>query len=423
MRALRLPFFLSHRSGVVAALHLALIALLLGGCGDRDGYPRDWQPAAIAPDGQCPDITGTFYISDRVAYQSLAGGRFYEEHPRIWSVMSIAGNPQQGLQIQLYETNTGAPGATPVKLNQGSDYRCVDGWMQLPWPGSISMRTEEDNPDDERLMDKSLAFAKNRAGELVIRTDTAHWQGFPIWCGDGCKYVPIPFTRTVSHGWSRWPSVPIPVYQPSSSTVAPEAALDADAQTHAPADETPAGRVTRLLRGLAPLGVRVTGVSPDGERWIGRFQGNADDLIAMHEALMSSGAVADLMVHPVEGRKGSERMIEFSFVATALQGGRKAAETTAAVEQKQAKAVAAQEEEDNRVAKLFLGTLPTGATLTSWVREGDGYQARVQCPDDGMVYTVIVNANVSGHFLRVGLKSKVREQSGMTSAEITLGLD
>ena len=413
MRALRPPFFLPSRSVLVAALHLALITVLLGGCSDRDGYPRDWSPAAVAPDGQCPDITGTFYISDRVAYQALAGGRFYEEHPRIWSVMSIAGNPQQGLQIQLYETNTGAPGATPIKLNKGSEYQCENGWLQLPWPGSISLRTEDDNPDDDRLMDKSLGFAKNRAGELVIRTDTARWQGFPIWCGDGCKYVPIPFTRTVYHAWSRWPSVPIPAYQPSPS--APGAEADADA----PADETPAGRVTRLLRGLAPLGVRVTGVSPDGERWIGRFQGNVDDLIALHEALMSSGAVADVIVHPVEGRKGSDRIVEFSFVTTVAQAGRKA---PVAREQQQAKVIAAQEEEDNRVAKLFVGTLPKGATLTYWERMGDGYQARVQCPEDGMVYTVIVNANMSGHFTRVGLKSKERDQWGRSIAEITLGL-
>lgn len=416
MRALRLPFFLPSRSGFVTALHLALVAALLGGCSDRDGYPRDWQPAVIAPDGQCPDITGTFYISDRVAYQSLAGGRFYEEHPRIWSVMSIAGNPQQGLQIQLYETNTGAPGATPIKLNKGSEYQCENGWLQLPWPGSIPMRTEEDNPNDERLMDKSLAFAKNRAGELVIRTDTAHWHGFPIWCGDGCKYVPIPFTRTVSHAWSRWPSVPIPAYQPSPSAPGAEAKADEDA----PADETPAGRVMRLLRGLAPLGVRVTGVSPDGERWIGRFQGNADDLIGMHEALMSSGAVADVIVHPVEGRKGSDRIIEFSFVTTASQAERA---VRVVAEKNQAKVIKAQEEEDNRVAKLFAGTLPKGAALTYFQRVDDGYQARVQCPDDGMVYTVIVNANMSGHFSRVGLKSKERDQWGRSIAEITLGLN
>lgn len=406
------------------SLSLLLLALLLGGCGGS-GYPKKWAPLAKPPGNQCPDITGTYFIADRLAYQTLAGGHFYEEQPRHWSVMTLAGNPQAGLQVMLYESQSGVPMDKPVKLNHGGEYRCDDGWLDMSWPGGFSMRGEDDDPNDSRLMEKSLSFAKNSAGELVIRTNTAHWYGIPVWCGDGCKYLPIPFTRTVSYGWNKWAASPVPVPLPvatANTTRDPLAGPDPDQD--APADETPAGRVTRRLKEIAPLGVRILHVrlqssDSNGERWTGRFYGAANDLIALHQALLESAVFGDLVVHPVTERDGPLKSIEFSFVTLESRAGRreKAAREQAALEQRRQ-----QRAEEERIVALFVKTLPKGAALTYFETVDGVLQMRVQCPDPALVYTVVVNASASGHFSNVGIKSQQQDQWGRVTAEITLAL-
>ncbi len=407
------------QSGVWLCLWLTL---LLAGCGGS-GYPKQWAPLAETPRNQCPDITGTYFIADRVAYLALAGGHFYESSPRHWSIMNIAGNPQAGLQVMLYESQSGVPMDKPVKLNNGGEYRCTDGWLDMAWPGGISMRGEEDDPNDSRLMEKSLSFAKNSAGELVIRTNTAHWQGFPVWCGDGCKYVPIPFTREESWQWGKWAASAVPVLaQVAAVSVARDPLAGPDPDKDAPADETPAGRITRQLKAIAPLGVRILHVrllssDSNGERWTSRFYGDVNDLVAMHQALLESAVFGDLLVQPVTEREGPLKSIDFSFVT---QGSRTASKEKAVREQAALEQRQQLRAEEERVIALLVKTLPKGAALTYFETVDGVLQARVQCPDAALVYSVVVNASASGHFSSVGIKSQQTDQWGRVTAEITL---
>lgn len=370
-------------------------ALLFIGCTPRDGYPDDWQPLATTAADQCPDIAGTFTIGDRIVYQMLGG--HYEKTPRTWSVMSIAGNPQEGLQITLYEINTGAPYEQPIKRNRNHDYQCQDGWLDLAWPGNIRMYDENDRIPDDDLMEKSLSLAKNRAGELVIRTNVSHWKGIAVWCGDGCKYIPIPFTRQTYYTWSRWEVTAIPIYRPVNANAA---AFDIDA--NAPMDETPAGRVARLLHDLAPMGVRVLAVKTDGNQWTARFRGTTDNLIALHEALLNSAAINEITDLQAGDRSSGERNIEITFRVSADKTTRDAKAAAEQARIAHAQSVRAGEE---RLVKLLLPNFPKDMVLTFFTTTPEGFIAEVRHKDEEAFYQLLVNAKASGNFSNAQIKN------------------
>ena len=208
------------------------------GC-NKDHYPKDWQPAVVAPAGQCPDITGTYnieydsvyipkgFIGSRytegefvfvhpVAYRALAGQHLREEIESAWDVMTISGNPQESLQVTLYRRDGDSEIKKAIELKKNSgDYQCEQGWLQSSWPNGTPMRDADDT--DWRGLNKTLNFAKNRAGELVVRTDIERWKQFSVWCGDGCKYVQIPFTRETTYEWARWSSAKTPTFESAAT--------------------------------------------------------------------------------------------------------------------------------------------------------------------------------------------------------------
>ncbi len=54
---------------------------------------------------------------------------------------------------------------------------------------------------------KELYVARDSAGNLVARQVTATYLEFPVWCGDGCKGIPLPWTFRTRSSWSavdRW---------------------------------------------------------------------------------------------------------------------------------------------------------------------------------------------------------------------------
>ncbi len=310
---------------------LLMMFVFISGC-NKDHYPKDWQPAVIAPSGQCPDITGTykieydsvyvpegfigsrhtdgeFVISHSVAYHALAGRYFHEEIESAWDVMTISGNPQELLQVTLYQRGGDTEIKKAIELKKsGGDYRCNEGWLQSSWPKGTPMRDADDT--DWRGLNKTLNFAKNHAGELVVRTDIQRWYEFSVWCGDGCKYVRIPFTSETSYAWSRLDSAQIPILEPVSPL---PVAKNPDADVAA--GESPTNRVMRILRAMTPDGVRIVSLHADSERWIARFHGGTDNLIALHEKLMSSEALSDVTAKTAEPHLAEEKDMEFNFVA------------------------------------------------------------------------------------------------------------
>ena len=324
---------LSRQQTSFVALLLLMVFVFIGGC-SQGRYPKDWQPAVIASAGQCPDITGTYKIEHDsaftptgysgsivssgtyqivypVAYHALAGQYFHKEEgtQSIWEVMTISGDPQESLQVVLYRRGSDAWINKAITLKKGSEgFLCTQGWLQSVWPRGTPMRDADDA--DWRGLDKTLNFAKNLAGELVIRTDVARWQEVSVWCGDGCKYVRIPFTRETTYEWARWSSAQISTFEPIPAPLPVSRNLDANA----PADESPAGRVTRILRTLTPSGVRIVSVRADGERWVARVHGGTDNLIALHEKLLTSEVFSDVTAKAAEPREADGSDKEFSFV-------------------------------------------------------------------------------------------------------------
>ncbi len=306
---------------------------LIVGC-SKDNYPKDWQPVVVTPDGLCPDIAGTYKIEHDslftptgysgstvtsgtyqiiypVAYQALAGQYFHEDEGvrSTWDIMTISGNLQKSLQVKLYGIGNDTKIEKVIELKKAaSDYQCNQGWLKSNWPNGTPMRNSADT--DWRGLVKTLNFAKNLGGELVTRTDVARWQEFSVWCGDGCKYVRIPFTREITYEWSRLDSAQISKLEPISPS--PPVARHPDID--APADESPAGRVTSILRTMTTDAVRIVSLYADGERWITRFHGSTDNLIALDEKLMTSEAFSDVTAKTAEPRGAAEKDMEFSFI-------------------------------------------------------------------------------------------------------------
>lgn len=174
--------------------------------------------------GQCPYLDGDYAIGDEAMYRALAA--HYDKEPRKWVVASVGGDPQTELRVRLYEAGTGAPIEEAVRRRRGSDYDCDDGWLRMRWPGGMQLLGEGERVPEGDQFDKTIAFAKNRDGDLVARIEISHWKGVAVWCGDGCKYLPIPFTRSNSFSWQRWTTSAIPPRRFDFVAAGPDGVVD-----------------------------------------------------------------------------------------------------------------------------------------------------------------------------------------------------
>ena len=60
--------------------------------------------------------------------------------------------------------------------------------------------------------------------------------------------------------------------------------------------------------------MRIVSVRADGERWVARVHGGTDNLIALHEKLLTSEVFNDVAAKAAEPREADGSDKEFSFV-------------------------------------------------------------------------------------------------------------
>lgn len=188
--------------------------VLLAGCGVHD---RDAGPTLAHASTPCPDLAGTYRVTDRTQLIHGADGP--------WERLQIAGTPGGALQFTWRR-----PPESGVELELGrepqrrwsrgdrdlsdADYAAQFGHPATPLP-TESARTL-------RLEDYTCAkgLLKTRDGKYLGRDTDGNLVGEPeprtivdhqidLWCGDGCKGIPL--SSHVEHHWSSWEATTAPM--------------------------------------------------------------------------------------------------------------------------------------------------------------------------------------------------------------------
>lgn len=180
-------------------------SIVLVACSDRDAMPRDWPRLLLADGDRCPEVTGRFFDSSEPIARILAG-RFapHDSASAEWHSFELAGAADSALHVTVRYTNGEArTGRVQKGGKYGSGYYCEDGWLKVG---------DRDIPEtwDHAIMTpgrpprrRAMRVAPDVEGALVARLDGITYDEFTVWCGDGCKGFPLPWTWDTRSSWSR----------------------------------------------------------------------------------------------------------------------------------------------------------------------------------------------------------------------------
>jgi hypothetical protein len=241
---------------ILRALLIASIPFVLSAC---DNYPSNWPGVNRPFFSTCPDITGTYALITSegsnvtpILHKSQMFRSIFAQNPGRWpwATMSIEGNINNGLVITLarspqtldaWRKNYFAQGGknyyineynsmhsaqtrwgrtfvkmsddeyianldklfitatARVELKHGVHYECSDGWIKGErWEHDPGPDRRNPRPDEVR---GTMQFGKDRAGNLVAESIFRQAEELPIWCGDGCKSIPL--GTWTQHHWSQ----------------------------------------------------------------------------------------------------------------------------------------------------------------------------------------------------------------------------
>jgi len=238
------------------ALLIASLAFALSGCNE---YPSDW-PAVNKPlFNACPNIQGTYALTTPtggnitpVLHQSPLFRGIFAQNPGRWpwETMTIEGDINTGFTVILarspqtldawreyffaqggknyyrnqYNTMHAAQtrwrgsfarmsddeyaanlaelfiaATRRYELKRGTHYECSDGWIKSErWKHDPGCDRGRPKPDQ---LDGHMRFGEDHAGNLVVESIFKQAEQLNLWCGDGCKGVPLgTWTR---HRWTQ----------------------------------------------------------------------------------------------------------------------------------------------------------------------------------------------------------------------------
>jgi hypothetical protein len=170
------------------------LVLLTTACGLADPrVPRGvlvGQPREGTQRGTCPPIAGAYRRADNVLGTIMTAALPYESRDRDWTIVVIA-QPTDTTMILTYRTAVGV--ADTVRLRLPADYECNSGWIE---PGFAWLRLPDPYraPNDYRHIRDDFRIAANDDQHLVGQRIIRRYRQFDVWCGDGCKGFPLPWT-------------------------------------------------------------------------------------------------------------------------------------------------------------------------------------------------------------------------------------
>lgn len=300
----------SARSSRLNAVRMLAAVALLAACNDDSkGMPAEWRPLELAKDTLCPRLQGRYvYALEPIGWQ-LAGRHVpWDSVPAELEYFAIAGVADSTLHVTVGYVD----GRThEQRLQKGTryarDYYCEDGWLHIR-SGEISHRFDADvaSPGFYALA-HAMRIARSKRGALVARLDRIDYDELTVWCGDGCKGIPLPWTFETRSTWSaaeRWrEGTP----RPSVVRRQREAArLKADPvyqeNQRLENGERVAGQGEAHKRATAALvpGMLVRAVAPRDSGWHLSLEFEELSQLAQYmERLSQSGPVAELKVLPL----------------------------------------------------------------------------------------------------------------------------
>lgn len=191
-----------RRARIAVALFVLPALVLSQACSKTPGMPRAWGPLRLAADSACPRVYGSYDASDRdfahvVATQYLP---FDSLRGRL-DAMSLAMDEDSSLTVIGWVNHE--PIDT-VRLRKGRDFTCADGWLVPSYPQWLPSYADDSLAARARGAGRtSMMLATGDAGALIGRLDHHTYDEFTVWCGDGCKGIPLPWTWRTSHRWYR----------------------------------------------------------------------------------------------------------------------------------------------------------------------------------------------------------------------------
>lgn len=307
-------------------------ALLLAACdGKPDGWAamQSGQLSTIAANG-CPDLTGTYRLHPRGDGNGNVMGVTVFDH-RLpdpgsafpWETMTISGDAKTALlatyarsaetmaalhasvqarwrktgdrpiaaenyavmfspegrhlpkfagmsddEYEGYLRTTFAWPTHSITARYGVHYTCSGGWLE----NIISIEGVPGQRDDGRpVKDYSLSakLARDKAGYLVAHHIRMVRKELPLWCGDGCKGIPLGMWK--QHAWGRWtPDKPAwsgPVPRPWAAQLPDPIPVAAKPEPAVGRMALSAGNLPGRVRSLLPKGMRVGAVGLAGGRF------------------------------------------------------------------------------------------------------------------------------------------------------------
>lgn len=272
------PFVAHSSPNVSRPLHSAALAtclLTLSACGwvfdgEPDGLRRGREGKDNAP-GSCPRVDGAYRNngSDLAAVVTRLAGTGMQLHE--WETVAITGHPDVAVQLVIQRTDRSAD---TVTIERDRGYDCDAGWFHprraaglmddIKAPGRDSPNARE---PDERTHRYEFHITSDDKGQLVGRLEDINFSNFWVWCGDGCKGLPLPWSIRRNVWWSFLPDSSVPVVTPGPRTPQDERLLAEErAQENGPGLTPIEGWVDRAVRGAvrSPASILGTGPNPEG---------------------------------------------------------------------------------------------------------------------------------------------------------------
>ncbi len=298
---------------------LTILALTLtaAACGQAtNGMPSGWPKVILASDSTCPTVAGRYFDSSAPISMVMAKQRVaWDTTNADWAYFELAGNADQGLTVQVVYRDSVSTTGTLRKGNAWtSDYYCEGGWLHIPDGSSLSHWDQDMKTGNFVPKRHAMRIAPNTDGALVARVDFTDYDEITVWCGDGCKGIPIPGSFTTKSVWTMAekfdPELPTPVARAQQQVIDQDEAVLAQARNdrlyqeqqeieQGPVDPQEAIVRQRALSALVP-GMLLRGVSSRGAGWhLGLEFDELYQLEQFMQRMAGSGPVAELKVAPL----------------------------------------------------------------------------------------------------------------------------
>jgi len=185
---------------------LSLFACLLIACGgDTRGKIRASDDPVLAEGERCPSLAGRYFdASEPISWMLAKRLVGYDADSVDWDYFELAGSADTALSVTVAYVDGTRDSARLRKGNAyDGDYYCEDGWLQ------IGDRNFPHRWDDEVKLDgftprrRRMRIAPTADRSLVARLDFINFDQLDVWCGDGCRGFPIPWTFKTRSLWSR----------------------------------------------------------------------------------------------------------------------------------------------------------------------------------------------------------------------------